>query len=58
MLIAPLARPVMIDRVAITVNQDLIKDSDINRDLLATQMLNGDAPDLSACRDARKTLRI
>ena len=52
MLIAPLAFPAIIDRVAITVNRDLIKDSDINRDLLATQMLNGDAPDLSAA--ARK----
>lgn len=39
--------PVILDRVAITVNKDLIKDSDINRDLLATQMLNGDAPDVS-----------
>lgn len=46
-LFAPLASPVIIDRVAITVNRDLIKDSDINRDLLATQLLNGDAPNLS-----------
>jgi hypothetical protein len=38
---------VILDRVAITVNKDLIKDSDINRDLLATQLLNGDPPDLS-----------
>jgi prophage tail gpP-like protein len=44
---ASLAFPVVIDQIAITVNNDLIKDSDINRDLLATQMLNGDAPNLS-----------
>lgn len=47
LLAASLASPVILDRVAITVNKDLIKDSDINRDLLATQLLNGDAPDLS-----------
>jgi hypothetical protein len=46
-LFSCLASAVIIDRVAITVNKDLIKDSDINRDLLATQLLNGDAPDLS-----------
>jgi peptidyl-prolyl cis-trans isomerase SurA len=46
-LLGSLAFPVIIDRVAITVNKDLIKDSDINRDLLATQLLNGDAPNLS-----------
>jgi hypothetical protein len=42
-----LAFPVILDQIAITVNDDLIKDSDIDRDLLATQMLNGDAPDVS-----------
>lgn len=47
LVMAGLAFPVLIDRVAITVNTDLIKDSDINRDLLATQLLNGDPPNLS-----------
>jgi hypothetical protein len=42
-----LASAAVIDRVAITVNSDLVKDSDIDRDLLATQMLNGDPPNLS-----------
>jgi hypothetical protein len=46
-LAASLAYPVIIDQIAITVNSDLIKDSDINRDLLATQMLNGEPPNLS-----------
>lgn len=46
-LAVPIARPVLIDRIAITVNKDLIKDSDINRELLATQLLNGDAPSLA-----------
>jgi hypothetical protein len=49
---AALAFPVLLDQIAITVNSDLIKDSDINRDLLATQLENGDPPDLSAA--ARK----
>jgi len=47
LFVTPLAFPVILDRVAITVNKDLIKDSDINRDLLATQLLNGDAPNIS-----------
>jgi hypothetical protein len=42
-----LAAPVELDRIAVVVNHDLIKASDINRDLLATQMLNGDPPNLS-----------
>ena len=42
-----LAFPVLVDQIAITVDKDLIKDSDINRDLLATQLLNGDPPDIS-----------
>jgi len=42
-----LAAPVELDRISVVVNLDLIKASDINRDLLATQLLNGDPPDLS-----------
>lgn len=49
---ACIGSPVIIDRVAITVDRDLIKDSDIERDLLATQMENGEAPDISSA--ARK----
>ena len=49
-----LALPVVIDQIAITVNSDLIKDSDINRDLSATEMLNGDLPNLSAA-ERKKT---
>jgi len=45
--VASLASAVVIDRIAVIVNSDLIKSSDINRDLLATQMLNGDPPNLS-----------
>jgi hypothetical protein len=44
--------PVVIDQIAITVNNYLIKDSDIDRDLLATELLDGDRPDVSAA--ARK----
>ena len=44
--------PAVIDRIAITVNSDLIKDSDIDRDLEATEMLNGDPFSLSL--NARK----
>jgi hypothetical protein len=47
LLAAGMARPVIIDQIAITVNGDLIKDSDIDRDLHTTQMLNGVAPSLS-----------
>jgi hypothetical protein len=47
-----LLNAVEIDAIAVVVNTDLIKDSDINRDLLATQMLNGDPPSLTAA--ARK----
>lgn len=42
-----LAAPVELDRISVVVNSDLIKASDINRDLLATQLLNGDPPNLS-----------
>jgi hypothetical protein len=52
LITAAAAFPVLLDQIAITVNNDLIKDSDINRDLLATQMENGDAPNISAA--ARK----
>jgi hypothetical protein len=39
------AFPVIIDRVAIEVDaNDIIKDSDIDRDLHATEFLNGDPP--------------
>ncbi len=41
------AQPVIIDKIAITVNNDLIKDSDIDRDLRTTQLLNGDTPNTS-----------
>ena len=47
LLFGVLASAAVVDRIVIIVNSDLIKDSDISRDLLATQMLNGEAPDTS-----------
>lgn len=47
LLMCAAAKPVIVDRIAITVNSDLIKDSDIDRDLLTTQLLNGDPPNTS-----------
>lgn len=47
LLACAVARPVIIDQIAITVNNDLIKDSDIDRDLRTTELLNGDPPNTS-----------
>src|SRR5262249_29620111 len=38
---------VVIDRVAITVGYDVVKDSDIVRDIRITSFLNGETPDFS-----------
>ncbi len=39
---------VVLDRIAIVVNKQIIKDSDIERDIRVTALLNGDRLDMSA----------
>jgi len=58
LIAAGVALPVVIDRVAITVNSDLIKDSDINRDLMASEMLDGAPPSLSLAERKRTAAHL
>ncbi len=51
-LLAASAQSVVIDRIAIVVNNSIIKDSDIARDLRLTDFLNGDPLNLDP--EARK----
>ena len=44
--LAAVAKPVLIDRMAIVVGSRLIKDSDIEREIRVTDLLNGDKLDL------------
>lgn len=49
----------LIDQIAVVVNKTIIKDSDIARDLRATQFLNGEAPNSNATerqKSARKLI--
>lgn len=47
-LVSALQGAVVIDRMAVIVDKRVIKSSDINRDLGATQFLNREAPNFSA----------
>jgi hypothetical protein len=47
LLAAPAAFPVIIDRIAIVVNKQIIKQSDIERDIRVTDFLNHDPLNLS-----------
>jgi hypothetical protein len=47
MLLASLAFPVIVDRIAIVIGNSIIKDSDIDRDVQVTEFLNGDPLDVS-----------
>jgi peptidyl-prolyl cis-trans isomerase SurA len=53
-----MAAPVELDRISVVVNSDLIKASDIDRDLLATQLLNGDPPNLSLASRKKDTAHL
>jgi hypothetical protein len=46
-LTASIASTVIIDQIAIVIENSIIKDSDIERDLRVTEFLNGDRLDLS-----------
>jgi hypothetical protein len=53
-----LASGVIIDRIAIIVGNAIIKDSDINRDVKATEFLNGSPLDLKSSSRKQATERL
>jgi hypothetical protein len=53
-----LAGAVLLDRIAVVVNNQPIKDSDIDRDLRVTEMLNGKPLDITAAARKQAASRL
>ena len=58
LVLASIASPVIIDRIAIVIGNSIIKDSDIDRDLRVTEFLNGDPLDLSNAARKKAASRL
>jgi hypothetical protein len=57
-VLASMASAAIIDRIAIVIENSIIKDSDIERDLRVTEFLNGDPLDLSSAARKKAASRL
>jgi hypothetical protein len=58
MLLATVALAVIIDRIAIVIENRIVKDSDIRREIRVTSFLNNEAPDLSLPSEKKAANRL
>jgi hypothetical protein len=58
MLLSFVALPVIIDRIAIVIENRIVKESDIKREILVTSFLNNETPDLSLPSEKKAASRL